>query len=57
MVTAIVIMLALVKVRLIFREFMQVRNAPVLLCRLTALWATLIGAVLLGTYFIGLAVH
>jgi hypothetical protein len=57
MVTAIVIMLALVKVRLIFREFMQVRNAPVLLCRLTDLWATLIGAVLLGTYFIGLAVH
>jgi hypothetical protein len=50
-------MLALVKVRLIFREFMQVRNAPVLLCRLTALWATLIGAVLPGTYFIGLAVH
>jgi hypothetical protein len=41
-------MRALVKVRLIFREFMQVRNTPVLLCRLTDIWATPIGAVLLG---------
>jgi hypothetical protein len=36
-VTTIVILLALVKVRLIFCEFMQVRNAPMLLRRLTAL--------------------
>jgi hypothetical protein len=57
MLTAIVIMLALVKVRLIFREFMQVRNAPAVLGRLTDLWVALIGAVLLGSYFIGLAVH
>jgi Prokaryotic Cytochrome C oxidase subunit IV len=54
-VTTIAIGLALVKVRLIFREFMQVRNAPALLCRLTDLWVLLIGAVLLGSYFIGLA--
>ena len=53
-VTTIAISLALVKVRLIFREFMQVRNAPALLCRLTDLWVLLIGAALLGSYFIGL---
>jgi hypothetical protein len=47
--------LALVKVRLIFREFMQVRNAPALLCRITDLWVLLIGAALLGSYFTGLA--
>jgi hypothetical protein len=56
-VTTIAILLALVKVRLIFREFMQVRNAPTLLCRLTDLWVLLIGVALLGSYFIGLAVH
>jgi hypothetical protein len=56
-VTTIAILLAMVKVRLIFREFMQVRNASVLLCRLTDLWVLLIGAVLLGSYLIGLAVH
>jgi len=54
-VTTIAIGLALVKVRLIFREFMQVRNAPALLCRITDLWVLLIGAALLGSYFIGLA--
>ena len=56
-VTTIAILLALVKVRLIFREFMQVRNAPALLCRLTDLWVVLIGAALLGSYYLGLAVH
>jgi len=54
-VTTIAIGLALVKVRLIFREFMQVRNAPALLGRLTDLWVLLIGAALLGSYLIGLA--
>jgi hypothetical protein len=54
-VTTIVIGLALVKARLIFREFMQVRNAPALLCRLTDLWVLLIGAALLSSYLIGLA--
>jgi hypothetical protein len=55
MVTTIAIGLALVKARLIFREFMQVRNAPTLLCRITDLWVLMIGAALLGSYFIGLA--
>jgi hypothetical protein len=54
-VTTIVIGLALLKVRLIFREFMRVRNAPALLRRLTDLWVLLIGAALLGSYLIGLA--
>jgi hypothetical protein len=56
-VTTVAIVAALVKVRFIFREFMRVRNAPVLLCRLTDLWVLLIGAALLGSYFAGMAVH
>lgn len=56
-VTTVVIVLALVKVRLIFREFMQVRNAPMLLCRLTDLWVAVIGAALLASYFLGRALE
>jgi hypothetical protein len=56
-VTTVAILLALVKARYIFREFMQVRNAPALLSRLTDLWVLLIAAALLGSYFTGLAVH
>ena len=52
-VTSNVIMIALVKVRIIFREFMEVRQAPVLLCRLTDAWVVLMAAALLGCYFIG----
>ena len=47
-------MIALVKVRIIFREFMEVRHAPVLLGRLTDLWVVLTAVSLLGSYFIGL---
>ncbi len=46
---------ALIKVRIIFREFMEVRHAPVLLGRLTDLWVVLTGAILLGVYLAGLA--
>ncbi|MGO9384413.1 MAG: cytochrome C oxidase subunit IV family protein [Mycobacterium sp.] len=53
-VTLSVIVIALIKVRIIFREFMEVRQAPVVLCRLTDAWVILIGASLLGTYFIGM---
>jgi len=53
-VTSSVIAIALVKVRIIFREFMEVRSAPVLLCRLTDAWVALIGVSLLGCYFIGM---
>jgi hypothetical protein len=41
-------------VRIIFREFMEVRDAPALLCRLTDAWVVLIAVVLLGSYFVGL---
>jgi hypothetical protein len=49
------IVVALFKVRLILREFMEVRRAPVLLGRLTDLWIGLAGVSLLGCYFAGLA--
>jgi hypothetical protein len=57
LITCGVIVIALVKVRIIFREFMEVRQAPVLLCRLTDAWVVLIGAVLLSCYFIGAAIR
>ena len=52
-VTSGAIVIALIKVRVIIREFMEVRHAPVLLCRLTDLWVVLTGASLLGFYFVG----
>ncbi len=54
-VTSAVILIAVVKVRIIFREFMEVRQAPPLLCRLTDAWVILIAVSLLGCYFAGLA--
>ena len=56
-VTSSVIVIALVKVRIIFREFMEVRQAPVLLGRLTDAWVVLIAVALLGSYFIGTAIR
>jgi hypothetical protein len=56
-VTSSVIVIAVIKVRIIFREFMEVRQAPVLLCRLTDAWVVLIAAALLGSYFIGMAIR
>lgn len=53
-VTSSVIVIALVKVRIIFREFMEVRNAPVLLCRLTDAWVLLMAVALLSCYFVGM---
>lgn len=55
--TAAAIVIALVKVRVIFREFMEVRHAPTLLCRLTDGWVLLIGIALLGSYFLGVAMR
>ena len=54
-VTVSTIMIALIKVRIIFREFMEVRHAPVLLRRITDGWVILVGVSLLGSYFIGSA--
>jgi hypothetical protein len=53
-VTVSVIVIALIKVRIIFREFMEVRQAPVMLCRLTDAWVALMAACLLGSYFLGI---
>lgn len=55
-IAASAIGIALIKVRIIFREFMEVRHAPVLLRRLTDLWVVLTGAILLGGHLAGLAV-
>lgn len=54
LVTSSVIVIALAKVRIIFREFMEVRNAPALLCRLTDAWVVVMAAALLGCYFVGM---
>ena len=54
-VTSSAIVIALIKVRVIMREFMEVRHAPVLLCRLTDLWVVVTGVSLLGSYFVGMA--
>ena len=51
--TSSAIVIALVKVRVIFREFMEVRHAPVLLGRLTDLWLVVTGVSLLGCYLVG----
>ena len=53
-ITAGAIVIALIKVRIIIREFMEVRHAPVLLCRLTDLWVVFAGVSLLGCYFVGM---
>jgi hypothetical protein len=55
-VTVSAIVIALIKVRIIFREFMEVRHAPPLLCRLTDAWVVLIAVCLLGSYFVGSAI-
>jgi hypothetical protein len=52
-ITSSVIVIALVKVRIIFREFMEVRQAPVSLCRLTDAWVVLIGVSLFTCYIVG----
>jgi hypothetical protein len=56
-VTSSVIVIALIKVRIIFREFMEVRHAPVLMRRLTDVWVLVIAAGLFGSYFVGLALR
>ena len=55
-VSVAAVCLALVKVRIIMREFMEVRNAPPVLSRLADLWVLLMAVALLGTYLAGRAV-
>ncbi len=54
-VTVSAILIALIKVRIIFREFMDVRHAPTFLCRLTDAWVLLVAVCLLASYFVGSA--
>ena len=54
-VTSAAIVIALVKVRIIFREFMEVRQAPALLARLVDVWVAIMAVSLLGSYFVGTA--
>jgi hypothetical protein len=56
-VTVAAIVIALVKVRIIFREFMEVRHAPALLCHLTDLWVVLIGVAMIACYLVGIAMR
>lgn len=51
--TVSVILVSLIKVRLILMEFMEVRHAPALLCRLTDIWLVVTAVALLGAYFGG----
>jgi Prokaryotic Cytochrome C oxidase subunit IV len=55
-VTVVAICFALIKVRIIMREFMEVRGAPVVLRRLTDFWVVLMAGAMLGVYLAGKAV-
>ena len=54
-ITISVIVIAFLKVRIIMREFMEVRTAPALLRRITDIWLSLTAAILLGVYSFGTA--
>ena len=54
-VTVSAIVLALVKYRIVLREFMDVRHAPRLLRRLTDIVVAAISVSLLSAYFVGRA--
>jgi len=53
-ITFSVIAMALIKVRFIMREFMEVRHAPPLLSRFTDIWLLITAVALLGTYSVGM---
>jgi hypothetical protein len=55
-VTVSAIVLALVKYRIVLREFMDVRHAPALLRRLTDVLVAVIAVSLFASYFVGRAV-
>jgi hypothetical protein len=55
-VTVVAICFAMIKVRIIMREFMEVRNASVGLRRLTDFWVVLMAFAMLGVYLAGKAV-
>ena len=53
-ITFSVIAIACIKVRFFMREFLEVRQAPALLRRLTDVWLLFTAVALLGTYCVGL---
>jgi hypothetical protein len=55
-ITFSVITIAVIKVRFIMREFMEVRHAPALLCRLTDIWLLFTAVALLSIYLLGTTV-
>jgi hypothetical protein len=55
-VTVSAILLALVKFRIVLREFMDIRHAPPLLRRLCDLVVAIIGVSMLASYLVGRAV-
>jgi hypothetical protein len=55
-VTISAVVLALVKVRLIMGEFMEVRGAPKLLRLVANLWILIMGLTMITTYLVGKAV-
>jgi hypothetical protein len=55
-VTVAAICFALIKVRIIMREFMEVRNGSRFLLRITDFWVVLMGVAMLGVYVAGKAV-
>ena len=55
-VTVGAICLAVIKVRIIIREFMEVRRCARFLLRITDFWVVLMGVAMLGAYFAGRAV-
>ena|ERR1700758_3335796 len=56
-VTLSVLLIAVIKVRIIIREFMEVRHAPNLLRRLTDAWLVLLFIALIAIYLMGMGVH
>ena len=56
-VTVGAVVIALVKVRIIFRELMEVRHAPALLARLADVCLVLVAVVTLGSYIVGRSVQ
>ena len=55
-VSVAAIALALAKIRIIMREFMDVRHAPRVLRTVTDALVAIMGACLLGTYLVGRAI-
>ncbi len=56
LITYSVVLIAAIKARVIIREFMEVRHAPLLLRRLTDAWMAFITVALLGIYSLNISI-